>query len=126
MLISVCLLTACEDELEYIVGYSGDWKIVLCNESDTPINSADIAVEDDGSFCSMLKQPIDGGIVYIRGKADYNGTTTGGFGSTCTSQSTGTLNGTFTELMGGSFASGTFQYTASQITVTGKWYARRD
>ncbi len=123
---SLMFLPSCiTDSLESINYYSGSWRVVFYDGNDNVISGAEVAVQDDGTFCSKLNQPISGSMVYLKGEIDFSGKVTGGFCGECSQATTGSFSGTFEELMGASYAYGQYDYSGFPAPGKGSWYARR-
>ena len=115
-----------ETPITQIVPYSGSWNFTFTYNNGVTFAQSYITVQDTGDFCGKLTVIENGSVFYIKGGITYQGDITGGFAGNCESQANGTLNGTFIELMGAVYASGTFNDTLRNPDYKGTWQAKRN
>ena len=115
-----------ETPITQIVPYSGSWNFTFTNNHNIAFARAFITVQDTGNFCGKVTVIQSGEIFYLIGGITFEGVITGGFSSSCQGQITGSLNGTFNELMGAVYASGTFNDTTRNPGYKGTWQAKRN
>ncbi|MBK8552484.1 MAG: hypothetical protein IPL53_15990 [Ignavibacteria bacterium] len=124
--IFAALNTGCETPIGQIVPYSGNWKFTFSYDNGSVFASSNILIQDTGAFCGKITVMETGNIFYIKGDVSGYGEITGGFADSCSAPVTGKIIGSFTELMGAGYASGTFTDTLQNPGYKGTWQARRN
>lgn len=120
------LNTGCETPVSQIVPYSGNWRFIFTYTDGSSFADSYITIQDTGAFCGKLTFSRTDSAIYIQGDVSANGQITGGFANDCSGSVRGNLSGSFTELMGAGFASGTFSDTVINSIYKGSWIARRN
>jgi len=124
--VSFALYPGCETPINQIVGYSGSWKFTFTNDNGTALGNSILTIQDTGAFCGKFSVIATGSQYYIKGSVTADGVVSGGFTNGCDSSVAGNINGTFTELMGAGYASGSFSDTLHSPNNKGTWQARRN
>lgn len=130
IILTVCLYTVlysgCETPVSLIVPYSGNWSFTFNYANGTSFANSAITIQDTGSFCGKLTLSGSSSFFYIRGDISGDGKIEGVFANDCSGSSSGKISGTFIELMGAGYASGTFNDTLRNPNYKGTWQARRN
>lgn len=124
--IIISLNTGCETPISQIVPYSGNWRFIFTYTDGNAFADSYITIQDSGAFCGKLTVSGSGTVVYIQGDVSGSGQITGGFANDCSGSVRGSFTGSFTEIMGAGFASGTFSDTIKNPLYKGTWIARRN
>ena len=124
--IIISLNTGCETPVSQIVPYSGNWRFIFTYTDGNAFADSYITIQDTGAFCGKLTFSGSGTPIYIQGDVSGTGQISGGFANDCSGSVRGSLNGSFTELMGAGYASGTFNDTLKNPGYKGTWMARRN
>lgn len=125
--ICISLYSGCSETLiSEIVPYSGSWSFSFSYTGGNVFANSVIIIQDTGAFCGELYISETNTIMYIQGDVSGDGKISGGFADNCSGTVRGNMNGTFTELMGAGYASGTFSDTLQNAAYKGTWRARRN
>jgi hypothetical protein len=124
--LTVALNTGCETPISQIVPYSGNWKFTFSYDNGTAFANSFITIQDTGDFCGKISVIENGNEFSIQGDVSGYGIITGGFADSCSGSVTGNITGSFTELMGAGYASGTFTDTLQNQSYKGTWQASRN
>lgn len=124
--LTLALNSGCETPVSQIVPYSGYWSFTFSYDDGTAFANSAIKIQDTGAFCGQLIIAGSSTVVFIKGDVSGDGKISGGFADECQGNISGSIIGTFTELMGAGYASGTFSYTIQNPNYKGTWQARRN
>lgn len=124
ILISLLFFYSCETPLNEIVVFSGYWKVICNNSSNTQLQEFSIAIKDDGTFSNKVKIYPNVDSVFVKGMVDNNGTLVGQFCDSLATYKTGNFSGTLTEINGIRYGSGTWIDTVRGANSRGNWTAK--
>jgi hypothetical protein len=124
ILISLLFLYSCETPLNEIVVFSGYWKVICNNSSNSQLPEFSIAIKDDGTFSNKVKIYPNVDSVFVKGAVDNNGTLVGQFCDSLATYKTGNFSGTLTEINGIRYGSGTWIDTVRGANSRGNWTAK--
>ena len=124
ILISLLFFYSCETPLNEIVVFSGYWRVICNNSSNTQLPEFSIAIKDDGTFSNKVKIYPNVDSVFVKGAVDNNGTLVGQFCDSLATYKTGNFSGTLTEINGIRYGSGTWIDTVRGANSRGNWTAK--
>jgi len=124
IIISLLFFYSCETPLNDIVVFSGYWRVICSNPSNNQLPEFTIVITDDGTFSNKVKIYPNVDSVFVRGAIDNNGTILAQFGDSLGVNKTGIFSGTFYEINGAKYGSGTWIDTARGTNSHGTWLAR--
>jgi hypothetical protein len=124
ILISLLFFYSCETPLNEIVVFSGYWRVICNNSSNTQLPEFSIAIKDDGTFSNKVKIYPNVDSVFVKGTVDNNGTLVGQFCDSLATYKTGSFSGTLTEINGIRYGSGTWIDTVRGANSRGTWTAK--
>lgn len=121
IIILAVFLYGCETPLNDIVAFSGYWRVICSNNSNTQLPEFSIVIKDDGTFSNKVKIYPNVDTVFVKGAVDNNGTLVGQFCDSLATYTTGSFSGTLTEINGIRYGSGTWIDTVRGANSRGTW-----
>jgi hypothetical protein len=126
ILISLLFFYSCETPLNDIVAYSGYWRIICSNPSNTQLPEFTIVIIDNGTFSNKVKIYPNVDSVFLKGAIDNNGTIIAQFGDSLGTNKTGSFSGSFYEVNGIKYGTGTWIDTLRGANSRGTWTAKNN
>jgi hypothetical protein len=124
IIISLLFFYSCETPLNDIVVFSGYWRIICSDPSNNRLPEFTIVITDDGTFSNKVKIYTNVDTVFLKGAIDNNGTISAQFGDSLGVNKSGSFTGTFYELNGAKYGSGTWKDTLRGANSYGTWLAK--
>lgn len=126
ILISLLFFYSCETPLNDIVVFSGYWKVICNNSSNSQLPEFTIVIKDDGTFLNKVKIYPNVDTVFVMGAIDNNGTLLGKFGDSLGTNKTGNFSGSFYEINGVRYGTGIWSDTLHGANSHGTWVAKNN
>lgn len=123
LIISVFLFS-CETPLNDIVIFSGYWRVICSNSSNSQLPEFTIVIKDDGTFLNKVKIYPNTDTVFIMGAIDNNGTLLAQFGDSLGTYKTGNFSGSLYEINGVRYGTGIWNDTIHGSNSFGTWIAK--
>jgi hypothetical protein len=124
IIISLLFFYSCETPLNDIVVFSGYWRVIFTDHNNTRLPEFSITIKDDGTFSNKIKIYPNIDTVFLKGAIDNNGTISAQFGDSLGINRSGSFIGTFYEINGAKYGSGTWKDSLRGPDIYGTWLAK--